>query len=126
MTGTIVTFQYLGAFDAAKLRKIAEMARPRFESMPGLRSKVFTLNPKAHQVVNVYVWDSEEAARTFFNEELLQRVTALYGMRPSIAFVEIAALVDNAASGKIEGGSSPNHLEERSASSVRERTPSFE
>jgi heme-degrading monooxygenase HmoA len=116
MIGTIVTFQYLGAFDAAKLRKIAEMARPRFAGMPGLRSKVFMLNPEAQQVVNVYVWDSEQAARTFFNEELLQRVTALYGMRPSVAFVEIAALVDDAS----------NHLEERSASSVRERTPSFE
>jgi heme-degrading monooxygenase HmoA len=116
MIGTIVTFQYLGPFDSAKLRRIAETAGPLFEDMPGLRSKVFTLNPETHQVVNVYVWDSEQAARTFFNEELLQRVTALYGMRPSIAFVEIAALVDNA----------PNHGEDRSASSVRERTPSFE
>jgi len=43
----------------------------------------------------VYVWQSEDAARAFFNEELLQRVTGLYGVRPSIAFVEIAALVDN-------------------------------
>ena len=126
MTGTIVTFQYLGSFDAGKLQEIAEMARPRFEGMPGLRSKVFMVNPKARQAVNVYVWDSEEAARTFFSEELLQRVTALYGICPSIAFVEIAALVDNAASGKMESGSSPNHLEDRSASSVRERTPSFE
>lgn len=97
MIGTIVTFQYSGAFDATKLRKIAETARPRFERMPGLRSKLFTLNPEAQQAVNVYLWDSEQAARTFFNEELLQRVTALYGVRPSVAFVEIAALVDNAA-----------------------------
>lgn len=41
--------------------------------------------------------DSEEAAKAFFNEELVQRVTGLYGVRPSIAFVEIATLVDNAA-----------------------------
>lgn len=100
MIGTLVTFQYLGDFDDAKIRRIAETARPRFENMPGLRSKVFTVNANAHQAVNVYVWDSEEAARAFFNEELLQRVTALYGIRPSIAFVEIAALVDNAASMK--------------------------
>jgi hypothetical protein len=43
------------------------------------------------------VWDSEEAAKAFFNEELVQRVTGLYGVRPSIAFVQIATLVDNAA-----------------------------
>jgi heme-degrading monooxygenase HmoA len=100
MIGTIVTFQYLSPFDAAKLREIAELARPRFEGMPGLRSKTFTLNPNADQAVNVYVWDSEQAARAFFNEELLQRVTLLYGVRPSIAFVEIAALVDNAESAR--------------------------
>ena len=43
------------------------------------------------------MWDSEEAAKAFFNEELVQRVTGRYGVRPSIAFVEIATLVDNAA-----------------------------
>ena len=96
MIGTLVTFRYPGDFDAAKIREIAETARPRFENMPGLRSKVFTVNANAHEAVNVYVWESEAAARAFFDEELLQRVTALYGVRPSIAFVEIAALVDNA------------------------------
>ena len=39
---------------------------------------------------------SEEAAKAFFNEELAQRVTGLYGVRPTVSFVEIAALVDNA------------------------------
>jgi heme-degrading monooxygenase HmoA len=100
MIGTLVTFHYLNDFDAAKIRKIAETARPRFENLPGLRSKTFIVNANAHEAMNVYVWDSEEAAKAFFNEELLQRVTALYGVRPSIAFVEIAALVDNAASTK--------------------------
>ena len=31
-----------------------------------------------------------------FTEDLTQRVTALYGVRPTIEFVEIAALVENA------------------------------
>lgn len=98
MIGVLVTFQYGSDFDVAKIRKIAEMARPRFENMLGLRSKTFTVDANAHQAVNVYVWDSEDAAKAFFNEELVQRITALYGVRPSIAFVEIAALIDNAAS----------------------------
>jgi len=95
MIGVFVTFKYGSEFDAVKLRKIADGARPRFEGMPQLRSKVFTVNSEAREAVNVYVWQSEDAARAFFNEELLQRVTGLYGVRPSIAFVEIAALVDN-------------------------------
>jgi heme-degrading monooxygenase HmoA len=97
MIGVFVTFRYQSDFDSEKIRKIAEASRSRFEKMPGLRSKAFTLNPETREAVNFYVWDSEESARAFFNEELLQRVTGLYGVRPSIAFVEIATLVDNAA-----------------------------
>ena len=97
MIGVLVTFRYGSDFDGAKVRKIAETARGRFEGMPGLRSKAFTVNSEAREAVNVYVWESEEAARAFFNDELVQRVTGLYGVRPSISFVEIAALVDNAA-----------------------------
>jgi hypothetical protein len=43
------------------------------------------------------VWDSEEAARAFFSPELAERVTGLYGVAPEIRFVEIGALVENAA-----------------------------
>ncbi len=97
MIGVFVTFRYQGEFDSEKIRKIAETSRSHFEKMPGLRCKAFTLNPEAREAINFYVWDSEEPAKAFFNEELVQRVTGLYGVRPSIAFVEIATLVDNAA-----------------------------
>jgi len=97
MIGVLVTFRFGSDFDAVKIRKIAETVRSRFEGMPGLRSKTFTLDPETHEATNVYVWESEEAARAFFTEELVQRVTGLYGVRPHIAFVEILAFVDNAA-----------------------------
>ena len=97
MIGVFVTFRYQGGFDDEKICRIAETARSRFEKMPGLRWKAFTFNPEAREAINFYVWDSEEAAKAFFNEELVQRVTGLYGVRPSIVFVEIATLVDNAA-----------------------------
>ena len=95
MIGVIVTFRYPDAFDEQAARTIAQTARPRFEGMPGLRSKAFTLNAPKREATNFYVWDSEDAARAFFTDELLQRVTALYGVPPSVEFVEIAALVDN-------------------------------
>jgi hypothetical protein len=65
--------------------------------MPGLRSKVFTFDPETGEATNVYVWESEAAAREFFSPELAERVTGLYGVRPEIRFVEVAALVDNGA-----------------------------
>ena len=79
MIGVFVTFRYESGFDAAAVRKIADTARGRFEGMPGLRIKVFSLDAERREARNVYVWDSEAAARAFFTEELTQRVTGLYG-----------------------------------------------
>jgi hypothetical protein len=93
--GVIVTFRYSDDFDEQAVRKIAETARVRFEGMPGLRSKVFTFSSGKRQATNFYVWESEDAAKAFFTDELLQRVTGLYGVRPDVEFVQVAALVEN-------------------------------
>jgi hypothetical protein len=96
MIGTLVTFRYGDDFNAAKIQKIAEGAKPAFEGMAGLRSKVFTVDAASKEAVNFYVWESEAAAKAFFTDALVARVTGLYGVRPAIRTVEIAALVDNA------------------------------
>ena len=98
MIGVFVTFRYSDNFDERALRQIAEGARARFEALPGLRSKAFTLNSAKREAINFYVWDSEDAAKAFFTDELVELVTGLYGVRPSIEFVQIATLVENAGS----------------------------
>ena len=95
MIGVIVTFQFGDNFDEQAVRKIAETARTRFEGMPGLRSKAFTISSEKRKATNFYVWDSEDAAKAFFTDELLKRVTGLYGARPVVEFVQVAALVEN-------------------------------
>lgn len=99
MIGALVTFGYGEEFDEQTLRRIAEGARAKFIGMSGLRSKAFTVNPRKRQAINFYVWDSKEAAEGFFTEAMLERVAGLYGVRPSVEFVEIAALVEGAARG---------------------------
>jgi heme-degrading monooxygenase HmoA len=94
--GVSVTFQYDQDFDRARVVSIAEKARGTFEGMPGLRSKAFTVDDVRQRAMNFYVWESAEAAKTFFSDEMRERVTGLYGVEPTIEFVEIAELVDNA------------------------------
>ncbi len=96
MIGVIVTFRDDSDLDRAVVAKIAEEARGMFEGMPGLRSKVFTIDQSGAQARNFYVWDSEEAARGFFSDALVVRVTGLYGVRPTVEFVDVLELVDNA------------------------------
>ena len=96
MIGVSVTFQYDEDFDRARVVSIAENARETFEGMPGLRSKVFTVDDARRRAMNFYVWESSDAANGFFSEEMRERVTGLYGVEPTIDFLDIAQLVDNA------------------------------
>jgi len=93
MIGVIVTFRYGDNFDEQVVRKIAETAPVRFEGMPGLRSKVFTFSLGKRQATNFYVGTRRTPPRR--SEELLQRLTGLYGVRPDVEFVQVATLVEN-------------------------------
>ena len=95
MTAVFVTFSYGDDFNEATVRKLAENSRAKFEGMPGLRQKTFTISPATREARNVYLWDSDEAAQAFFTSELVERVTQLYGVRPAVEFAQIAALVEN-------------------------------
>lgn len=96
MIGVSVTFQYDDDFDRARVISIAENARETFVGLPGLRWKVFTVDDAGRRAVNFYVWESANAAKSFFSDEMRERVTGLYGVEPAIEFVEIAQIVDNA------------------------------
>lgn len=78
MIGAFVTFRYGDDFDESAVRGIADTARARFEGMPGLRSKAFTVSPAKREAANFYVWESEQAATAFFTDALVERVTGLY------------------------------------------------
>jgi hypothetical protein len=95
MIGVFVTFRLGEKFDEQAVRNIAETARAIFVGMPHLHSKTFTFNPEKREAANLYVWDSEAAARAFFTDQLLERVTGLYGVRPTVEFVQIATIVEN-------------------------------
>lgn len=95
MIGVLVRFQYEAEFSEARVRQVAEAARGRFAGMPGLRSKAFTVDAQKQEAFNFYIWDSDAAARAFFTPELVERLTGLYGVHPSVQFVQIAAFVEN-------------------------------
>ena len=96
MIGVIVTFRYDHPIDRAAVAGIAHDASDRFRGMPGLRSKVFTIDRERDEATNVYIWEDEQAARAFFSDALIERVAGLYGVRPTVRFLDVAELVDNA------------------------------
>lgn len=98
MIAVLVRFRYESGFGEARVRQVAEAARAKFEGMPGLRSKAFTIDSVNREALNFYIWESEGAARAFFSQQLVDRVAELYGVRPTVQFVDVAVLVDNRAS----------------------------
>ena len=94
MFAVFVTFNS-ASFDEARVRKVAADVKGMFEGLANLRNKFFTLAEKKDHATNVYVWESEDAARQFFSDELLEQVAGLYGVRPQIEFAEVIELVDN-------------------------------
>ena len=97
MIAVFVTFEYPENFDRKRIVGLAENAKGAFAGMPGLRQKAFTIDAENRRATNVYLWESEEKARSFFSPELAQRIKELYGVPARIEFAEVAALVDNAA-----------------------------
>ena len=95
MIAVIVTSPSPQGLDAEQLRGIAENSRPKFEGLPGLRSKVFTIDADRQRARNVYLWDDEPPARDFFDDDLAALVTKLYGVAPTIEFVDVLGYVDN-------------------------------
>lgn len=95
MIAVMVRFQYENDFNEARLRQIAEGARNKFQGMPDLRSKAFTIDATKRQALNFYVWESEDAARNFYSPQMLDGVATIYGVRPSIEYLKVATLVEN-------------------------------
>ncbi|MEX0171419.1 hypothetical protein [Streptomyces sp. LMG1-1-1.1] len=95
MIGVLVTFTQTDKVDRSSLAKIADELRVPFEGMAGLRFKSFMLDEDGFQAKNFYVWDDEEKSRSFFTEELVDKVTGIYGAPPKIEYLEIVGFVDN-------------------------------
>jgi hypothetical protein len=95
MIAVTVTFQFGDEFDAARLRQIAQAARAKFEGLPELRSKAFTIDTARRQAFNFYVWESEAAARAFFMPQAIEGVAKVYGVMPTVEYLPLAALVEN-------------------------------
>ena len=95
MIAVFVTFRFGEDFSAANVRQLAQSSRAKFEGMPGLRSKLFSVLPELREARNLYVWDDPEAARRLFTPESRDRIAALYGVQPIIEYAEVCTLVEN-------------------------------
>jgi hypothetical protein len=95
MVGTILTFQYGEDFDRSRVEGVAEQEKGKFEGLPGLRFKLFAVDEGQRRAVNIYLWETREAADAVLTPELAAMAAGLYGAQPTVEYLDVAAIVDN-------------------------------
>jgi hypothetical protein len=93
----IVRFPLPAAVTADKYREMSRHAAPDFRKAAGLLSKHFLLAEDGRGGGGVYLWESREAAETFYASGFLAMIRERFGAEPQITYFETPVVVDNRA-----------------------------
>lgn len=77
-----------------RLRAEFDKAVPRYQQIPGLIRKYFTL--QAGKFGGIYYWTSKAAAQAWFNDAWTARAKATYGTTPEISYYDVPLAIDGA------------------------------
>ena len=70
---------------------------PAFRNVPGLVRKQFLLSADGRTAGGVYLWEEEQAARSFMLQRVAPMIREKYQVEPTIEFYHSPVLVENGA-----------------------------
>ncbi len=76
----------------AYLKGEFDKAVPRYQAIPGLIRKYFTIEPK--RFGGIYYWSSKAAAQAWFNNAWVARAKATYGSDPIVTYYDVPLAID--------------------------------
>jgi heme-degrading monooxygenase HmoA len=76
----------------AYLKGEFDKAAPRYQAIPGLIRKYFTIEPK--RFGGIYYWSSKVAAQAWFNAAWTARARATYGADPIVTYYDVPLAID--------------------------------
>ena len=68
---------------------------PAFRNVPGLIRKQFLLSADGRTAGGVYLWEDEEAARSFMQQRVAPMIREKYQVEPTMEFYDSPVLVGN-------------------------------
>jgi len=89
---TIVALPPQAYGDAAKARQLFDDVAPRFQAIPGLRTKYFV---RGAHCGGIYIWDDRVAAESYFTSAWSARMEQTYGATPEVTYLDVPCVVDN-------------------------------
>jgi putative monooxygenase ydhR len=102
MITAIVLYDLPTSIGLAQCRAHFAKIAPGFLEVPGFLRKQFICSSDGSVAGGVYLWETQEAAETFYSGDWLAGIRARYGCEPRITYFETVALTDR-ASGQASG-----------------------
>ena len=76
----------------AYLKAEFDKAVPRYQAIPGLIRKYFTIEPK--RFGGIYYWSSKAAAQAWFSAAWTARAKATYGSDPVVTYYDVPLAIE--------------------------------
>src|SRR5215467_3239974 len=91
----ITRFAVPTTINASQMRAGFTQTAPAFHNVPGLVRKQFLLSADGHTAGGVYLWEDEEAARSFMLQRVAPMTREKYQVEPTIEFYDSPVLVES-------------------------------
>ena len=79
----------------AEMLEKFQASEPMFRGLPNLIRKQYGYDEETHTGYSVYTWESEAAARAFYNDNFLAHFRKTFGTEPELLFIDTLFVVDN-------------------------------
>lgn len=96
MIATLLTFRHTEAtYDRARLEAISHSTAPKYHGLPGLIVKTYWYDDANREHGGFYVWESRQHAEATHTDEHRERLALLYGVAPTVRYLDAPILVNN-------------------------------
>ena len=95
MITVITRFAVPTTINASQMRAGFTQTAPAFRNVPGLIRKQFLLSADGRTAGGVYLWEEEEAARSFMQQRVAPMIRENFQVEPTIEFYHSPVLVEN-------------------------------
>ena len=98
MITVITRFAVPATINAGQMRAAFAQAAPAFRNVPGLIRKQFLLSADGRTAGGVYLWEKEDAARSFMQQRVVPMIREKFQVEPTIEFYHSPVIVENSVS----------------------------
>ena len=95
MVTVVVNYELAPSFTTDRVRTNFEQAIPKYKDLTGLIRKYFLIATDGKSAGSVYLWETNEQALAFHDENWKQFMHDKYGHRPSLEIYECPIVIDN-------------------------------